>query len=149
MPISSTSSSSLSSAAIAADTSRVPIQTLGQNDFLKLLVTQMTSQDPLNPQKDTDFIAQMAQFSSLEQSKTMAADVSTLRAQQNFSQAYSLLGQTVSLQVDKNATAQGIVQAVQVDAGTPKLLVNGRSYDLSQVLTVTPTPLDNSATNKP
>ena len=75
MPISSTSSSSLSSAAIAADTSRVPIQTLGQNDFLKLLVTQMTSQDPLNPQKDTDFIAQMAQFSSLEQSKTMASDV--------------------------------------------------------------------------
>ena len=149
MPISSTSSSSLSSAAIAADTSRVPIQTLGQNDFLKLLVTQMTSQDPLNPQKDTDFIAQMAQFSSLEQSKTMASDVSTLRAQQNFSQAYSLLGQTVSLQVDKNATAQGIVQAVQVDAGTPKLLVNGRSYDLSQLLTVTPTPLDNSATKKP
>lgn len=149
MPISSTSSSSLSSAAISADTSRVPIQTLGQNDFLKLLVTQMTSQDPLNPQKDTDFIAQMAQFSSLEQSKTMASDVSTLRAQQNFSQAYSLLGQTVSLQVDKNATAQGIVQAVQVDAGTPKLLVNGRSYDLSQLLTVTPTPLDNSATKKP
>ena len=149
MPISSTSSASLSSAAIAADTSRVPIQTLGQNDFLKLLVTQMTSQDPLHPQKDTDFIAQMAQFSSLEQSKTMASDVSKLRAQQNFSQAYSLLGQTVSLQGDKNTTAQGIVQAVQVDAGTPKLLVNGRSYDLSQVLTVTPTPLDNSATNKP
>ena len=72
-----------------------------------------------------------------------------MRAQQYFSQAYSLLGQTVSLQVDKNATAQGIVQAVQVDAGTPKLLVNGRSYGLSQLLTVTPTPLDNSATKKP
>ena len=122
---------------------RVPMQTLGQNDFLKLLVTQMTSQDPLNPQKDTEFIAQMAQFSALEQSKTMQGDLAQLRAQQQFSQASSLLGQTVALQADQDTLTGGVVSAVQIEAGTPKLIVDGQSYDLSQVLSITPTAIHN------
>ena len=123
-------------------TGRVPIQTLGQNDFLKLLVTQMTSQDPLNPQKDTDFIAQMAQFSALEQSKMMQADIAKLRTDQQFLQATALLGQTVELQLSQDVTASGIVSAVQIDAGTPKIVVGGMPYDLSRVLTIAPTLLN-------
>ena len=42
---------------------RMPAQKLGQDEFIKILVTQLRSQDPLNPQKDTEFIGQMAQFS--------------------------------------------------------------------------------------
>ena len=121
---------------------RIPIQTLGQNDFLKLIVTQMTSQDPLNPQKDTEFIAQMAQFSALEQSKAMQTDMAKLRTEQQFLQATALLGQTVAVQVGQDVMVRGIVSAVQIEAGTPKLVVNGKPYDLSQVFTVTPTPLN-------
>ena len=55
--------------------------TLGQDDFLQLLVKQMTAQDPMNPQGDTEFIAQMAQFSSLEQTKSMSSDIAMLKAQ--------------------------------------------------------------------
>jgi flagellar basal-body rod modification protein FlgD len=132
--------------ATAGDTSsstlsRVPVQTLGQSDFLKLLATQMSSQDPMNPQKDTDFIAQMAQFSSLQTSQNINAGVAGLQSQQNFTQAYSLLGQTVSLQTDSKdskTTVQGVVQTVKIEAGKPKLVVNGQSYDLSQVVSVTP-----------
>lgn len=123
-------------------TERIPIQTLGQNDFLKLLVTQMTSQDPMNPQKDTDFIAQMAQFSSLEQAKTMQADIAGLRNQQQLLQANALLGQTVGLQVNEDTVAAGVVSAVQIVAGTPKIVVGGTSYDLGQVITITPTPIN-------
>lgn len=126
----------------AAATDRIPIQTLGQDDFLKLLVAQMTSQDPLNPQKDTDFIAQMAQFSSLEQSKTMQADIARLRAQQEVFQASALLGQTVELQINEDFAAIGVVSAVRIEAGTPKLVVGEDSYDLSQVLAITPTLRD-------
>ncbi|MBE0539891.1 MAG: hypothetical protein IH623_00700 [Verrucomicrobia bacterium] len=129
--------SNYSNATYAAD--RVPIQTLGQADFLKLLVTQMTSQDPLNPQKDTDFIAQMAQFSALEQSKTMQQDIARLRSQQELLQASSLLGQTVELQVNSEIRAIGVVSAVRIEAGTPKIVVGENSYDLSQVLTIAPT----------
>ena len=125
----------------AAD--RVPIQTLGQDDFLKLLVAQMTSQDPLNPQKDTEFIAQMAQFSALEQAKTMQSDVAQLRVEQLALQANALIGRTVDLQTPNETTATGIVSAIQMEAGTPKLIVDGQRYDLSQVLTISPTPPAN------
>jgi flagellar basal-body rod modification protein FlgD len=129
--------SNYSNATYAAD--RVPIQTLGQADFLKLLVTQMTSQDPLNPQKDTDFIAQMAQFSALEQSKTMQQDIALLRSQQELLQASSLLGQTVEIQVNSEIRTIGVISAVRIEAGTPKIVVGENSYNLSQVLTIAPT----------
>src|SRR2546425_8837344 len=107
---------------------RIPIQTLGQNDFLKLLVTQMTWQDPLNPQKDTEFIAQMAQFSALEQSKAMQTDMAKLRSEQEFMQATALLGKTVELQVGQDSMARGIVSAIQIESGTPKLMVDGKPF---------------------
>ncbi len=135
MPVNSINN--VTNAALVTD--RIPIQTLGQNDFLKLLVTQMTSQDPLNPQKDTDFIAQMAQFSALEQSKTMQVDIAELRAQQQLLQANALLGQTVEVQVNEHTTATGVVSAVEILAGTPRIVVGGESYDLSQLRSITPT----------
>ena len=119
---------------------RLPIQTLGQDDFLKLLVTQLRSQDPLNPRTDTEFIGQMAQFSSLEQSRTMQSDIAHLRADQQFLHANALLGRTVALQLDSETILPGVVNAVQIEAGLPKLVVDGQSYNLSQVLLIEPTP---------
>jgi flagellar basal-body rod modification protein FlgD len=134
-----TATSSVTGSSTTDDvTSRIPVQTLGEDDFLKLLTTQMSSQDPLNPQTDTQFIAQMAQFSALEQSKTMEADMANMQASQQLTQANSMLGKTVSLQDNQGLTTQGTVSAVQIQAGTPKLIVNGQSYDLSQVLSITP-----------
>jgi len=121
---------------------RIPLQTLGQQDFLKLLTAQLTSQDPLNPQKDTEFIAQMAQFSSLEQSKTMQSDIATLRSQNRVLQADALLGQTVELQVNDKTTTTGVVTSVRIDGkGVPKVTVDGQSYDMDQIRTVMPTVL--------
>jgi len=117
---------------------RIPIQTLGQSDFLKLLATQMSAQDPLNPQSDTQFVAQMAQFSSLEQTKSIESDLTNLRSDQQLAQASALLGKSVSVQVDSGAVVQGNVSAVQIEAGTPKLIVNGQKFDLDQVTTITP-----------
>ena len=119
---------------------RVPTKTLGQNDFLKLLVAQMTTQDPLNPKADTDFAAQMAQFTSLEQTKLMGKNLAGLRDQQELLQASSLLGRTVQIQTGKTTSVTGVVSAVQVTEGTPTIVVNGRGYDLSDLLNITPTP---------
>lgn len=136
-----TSATNSSSVLTDPSTSALPTQTLGENDFLKLLVTQMTSQDPLNPTKDTDFIAQMAQFTSLQQTKTMEADLAGMRGDQQLSQANGLIGRVVSVQADANSPLlQGVVSGVQIQAGTPKLLVNGTSYDLSQLVGVLPAP---------
>ena len=56
-----------------------------------LLVTKMTAQDPMDPQGDSEFIAQMAQFSTLEQSKAMSLDIATLRSQQEMLTANGLI----------------------------------------------------------
>ena len=116
---------------------RMPVQTLGQGDFLKLLVAQMSQQDPMNPMKDSEFIAQMAQFSSLEQAKTMQQDMSSLRAS-------SLLGQTVEVTdaAEESGYRTGVVTAVMVEKGVPQLIVNGNKYLLSDVQSIQPTGLN-------
>jgi len=124
---------------------RVPNQTLGQEEFLQLLVAQMTTQDPLSPSKDTDVFSQMATFSSLEQTKTMQSDLSGLRTDQQILQANSLLGRTVEIQIDKSTATRGMVTAVHVEAGTPKVEVDGHYYDLSQVTNISPTPFNPNA----
>lgn len=136
MSVSAITSTTAASATAAEP--RVPQKVLDQDDFLKLLMTQFTSQDPMEPMKDTAFIAQMAQFTALEQSKSMTADIAALREQQQFLQANGMLGRNVVVQVDGGLVAQGTVTAVQMEAGTPKLVVNGQAYELSQVLSITP-----------
>lgn len=142
----STSAISATTPTPAAGTgsSRVPTQTLGQDDFLKLLVAQMSSQDPLNPQKDTDFIAQMAQFSTLEQSKTMQTDLSGLRSDQQLARAGALLGQTVTVNPGNGADpVTGVVTSVQTTSAGAKLVINNTAYTLDQVSQVS-VPADPS-----
>ncbi len=117
---------------------RVPVQVLGQEDFLKLLVTQMQQQDPMNPQKDTEFIAQMASFSALEQSKTMQQDMAQLRAG-------SMLGDTVTVNRPKDTPLTGVVDSVEFSDGKPSLMIGGNRYELSDVLTILPTPSQSLA----
>jgi flagellar basal-body rod modification protein FlgD len=117
--------------------------TLTQNDFLQLLVTQMENQDPTNPQSDTDMAAQMAQFTSLTQATAMSSSLAMM-------QADSLVGSTVGLQVDPNTTTSGVVNGVILKDGVPNIEVNGADYTLSQVLSVTPaaTPASGTAANQ-
>jgi flagellar basal-body rod modification protein FlgD len=115
----------------AASQSTNPSQTLTQANFLQLLVTQMTSQDPLSPESDTDMAAQMAQFSSLQASQSTETDIQGL-------QATSLIGQTVSV-ASTGAPQTGVVGSVQMQAGSPQLMVNGQAYSLSQLSAIFPT----------
>ena len=116
---------------------RLPVQTLNQDDFLKLLVAQMTSQDPLNPKTDMEMIPQMVQFSTLEQSKAMQTDIASLRSEQEVLHANSLLGRTVEIQGGPQTKVTGRVSAVLMEEGMPKLVVNGNRYALGQVLKIT------------
>jgi flagellar basal-body rod modification protein FlgD len=138
MAVASVNNSLMQNAPDLPVSTRIPIQTLDQDDFLKLVVAQLTSQDPLNPQTDTQFIAQMAQFTSLEQTKTMQSDIASLRTEQQLLQANALLGRKVHLQDNQGALISGTVSAVQVTDGSPQLVVNGRSYHLGALLTIEP-----------
>ncbi len=84
------------------ETQRTIKKTLGKDDFLKLLVTQLRYQDPLNPMEDKEFVAQTAQFTSLEQMQNMAQ---TVQMQQNM----GLLGKEIKAEVTKDNGSQELV----------------------------------------
>jgi len=109
-------------------------QTLGKDDFLKLLITQLTFQDPTAPMQDKEFIAQMAQFASLEQMTNMAADFSRLASMIAGSEASSALGRNVEL-LAGDRLIQGQVEAI-TRGENPQVLVNGVLHDWNQVTKV-------------
>jgi flagellar basal-body rod modification protein FlgD len=110
---------------------RKPQQNLGKDDFLKLLITQLSYQDPTSPVEDKEFIAQMAQFSTLEQMTSMAGDFNRLTAMITGTEASSALGRSVEL-TDGERMVQGVVQAV-TRGNEPQVLVNGAYYNWNQV----------------
>ncbi|WP_219836663.1 flagellar hook capping FlgD N-terminal domain-containing protein [Paenibacillus sp. R14(2021)] len=68
-------------------------KSLGKDDFLRILVTQLQNQDPMQPLQDKDFIAQMAQFTSVEQLTNMSDQLTMLR--QNLGTASSMIGKNI------------------------------------------------------
>ncbi|MCL2175752.1 MAG: flagellar hook assembly protein FlgD, partial [Treponema sp.] len=81
----------------ALNPTRQPQQNLGKDDFLKILITQLSYQDPTAPMEDKQFIAQMAQFSTLEQMTGMAKDFSLLTSMLMGNEASSALGKNVEI----------------------------------------------------
>lgn len=127
--------------------STVGQQTLGQDDFLKLLAQQFESQDPMQPMQDTSFIAQMAQFTSLQQSSAMSKDMSDMKSQQQVATANSYLGHRVTVDAGNGQSASGDVTAVQMVDGVPQLVVGGNNYDMSAVLVVEPSAVTAPASS--
>ncbi|MBI3416269.1 MAG: hypothetical protein HY043_13325 [Verrucomicrobia bacterium] len=116
-----------------------PTQTLDQDAFLKLLVVQMQSQDPLNPKQDTEFIAQMTQFSALEQSKSMQKDIAALHTDEALLQANTMIGRFVEIQSDQHTVLPPQeVTSVKMINGVPQLEVGGLLYDTNQVISISP-----------
>ena len=113
---------------------RIPSQQLGKDDFLKLLITQLSNQDPTSPMEDTQFISQMAQFSSLEQMTNMNESFNKLAAMINSSQATNTLGKTVEVDVG-DSNMQGVVEATSFGEN-PQVMINGMYYDLNKIKAV-------------
>lgn len=104
---------------------------LGKDAFLSLLITQMQHQDPLEPTKNEDFLAQMAQFSSLEQ-------MQNLNTSSTMQQAYSLIGKTIigaasNIVTGELEAVKGIVDSVTLKSGAAYLMVDGKELELSKV----------------
>lgn len=104
---------------------------LGKNDFLKLLMMQLTHQDPTKPMSDTAFISQMAQFSSLEQMTNISQGFKKLNEILSSGQALNLLGKRVEV-ADGKQTIEGVVKAISGEL-SPQLLVNGNYYNYADV----------------
>ena len=113
--------------------------------FLSLLVAEMTNQDPLEPTSNTEFVTQMAQFTSLQY-----AQESSTYAQANY--AASLVGKTVTaskMEGSEYVVETGVVESVVKNGSTYNVSVNGQSFDISKITSVstTVTESDTSSTD--
>ena len=109
---------------------RTAQQSLGKDDFLKLLITQLSNQDPTSPMDNTAFIAQMAEFSSLEQMTNMNSNFEKMNSMLSSSQAVNTIGKTVDIDLgDTNIT--GRVDAITYGEN-PQVKVGNMYYDMKQ-----------------
>ncbi|AFQ45728.1 flagellar hook capping FlgD N-terminal domain-containing protein [Desulfosporosinus meridiei] len=114
---------------------------LGKDDFLKLLVAQLQNQDPLNPVDNKESIAQLASFSSLEQMNNIATSMETLSKSMSFfsqqsalTQGAAMIGKWVSgVDVDGVTVIEGTVEAVKWLDGDPKLQVRKADGSLKDI----------------
>lgn len=139
-----TGTSSTATTGLTASTSPLnPGGQLGQNSFLQLLVTQLQYQNPLQPQSNTQFISQLAQFTSLEQMTNVATEaaqtvsaVQKLGGTSQLSAAMGLLGDTVNVLTTSGQSATGAVTSVANQSGNITVTVNGQSYPLGAVTSI-------------
>jgi flagellar basal-body rod modification protein FlgD len=121
--------------------------TLDKDDFLQLLVKQLQNQDPSNPMDNSEYIAQLAQFSSLEQMQNVASSIDNLTSitqQSQMIQFNSFVGKTVKYHVankDATSTTESTVESgtskitsVQYDGTSAKfVLENGKTIEASNI----------------
>ena len=110
---------------------------LGKDEFLNLLVTQMQSQDPLEPMDSTAMIAELAQFSSLEQMQNLNEQFDSFTGEYQKGQVLQLAdilsGEEVYLTLMDGTQFQGMVQNVAYLNGDIQLEINGNYYAMSGI----------------
>jgi flagellar basal-body rod modification protein FlgD len=109
-------------------------QPLGKDEFLKLLTTQLRYQNPMEPLKDGEFVAQLSQFSTLEGIQQMNTSFAEMLLLQQMTQGANLIGKTIAYEKpDSTVLGRGIVESVTMASGKLQLMVNGKPIALSQV----------------
>ena len=107
---------------------------LDYNAFLRLLIAQMQNQDPLNPMEGTEYTAQLAQFSSVEQSIQTNQKLDTLMTSFSLSQAESMIGRTLT---SADGKVSGVVESVNIlSSGSVASLQGGAKVPLGPGITI-------------
>jgi flagellar basal-body rod modification protein FlgD len=91
--------------------------------LLKIILTELTYQDPLKPMDNFQFVSQLGQFAQLQQSQSLNDTVSQLLAAQSTGQAVGLLGKTVDIYSDQTTTLSGQVTAISFSNGQPLVTI--------------------------
>ena len=120
--------------------------TLTQDDFLKLLTTQLQNQDPLKPMEDAQFMGTMAQFASLEQTKELNATMAGLSSSLGMSSAQQFLGMNVVIN-NSGTNVAGLVTGITMVNGAPQVTVNGNNYATNTITSIT-LPTAGTTTSK-
>lgn len=117
------------------------------NTFLKLLVAQLQYQDPSNPMDSSQFLAQSAQFTAVEQMQQLTKLQEKVLDASNSQTATSLVGRTVTYTDVSGNARTGLVTSCTLGASTPNLTVGGIKVELDKVTSVSTTPASTTTTS--
>lgn len=110
-----------------SDVSAAPpsLQSMGLNmqSLLQIILTQLTYQDPLKPVDNFEFVSQLAQFTSLEQSRQLTDKMDRLLSVQSATQSLGLLGRSVDVQTEASLLS-GVVKSISFNGGQSTLVIN-------------------------
>jgi flagellar basal-body rod modification protein FlgD len=106
-----------------------PLGALSKDDFLRLLVTQLKYQDPLSPTDNQQFMAQMAQFSTVEGINNLESTLDSL-------QGVGLIGKQVTYIADDGTEQTGVASAIAMSGSTTTVQVGADQVDLSKIKSV-------------
>jgi flagellar basal-body rod modification protein FlgD len=98
---------------------------LGPDDFLKLMMVQLEHQDPLQPTDPTEYLSQLAQFTTVEQMTNVAQSTAQAAAEQHTATALAMIGHKVTYTDSNGNKVTGTVQSVQFTSSGPSLTVDG------------------------
>jgi flagellar basal-body rod modification protein FlgD len=101
-------------------------------DFLQVLMTQLTYQDPLKPMDNQEFMAQIAQFTALQQTQQMNTNIQTLVSNQAAQQSIGLIAHTVNL-TTANGPLTGSVTSIDLSGSSPQLTVKVGTTTLTNI----------------
>jgi len=108
---------------------------LSTEDFLRLLMMELQNQDPLEPMDNAEMLNQMAQMSNLEATESMTSNMAEIVSNQRLMEARQLLGKEVTFLAEDGVTiVTGIVEAVEMEDDSPRLVVDGQLVDPSSVI---------------
>ncbi|MCT4632423.1 MAG: flagellar hook capping protein [Firmicutes bacterium] len=113
---------------------------LGSEDFMELLITQIQNQDPMNPMDNTEFISQMAEFSALEEMQSMNSSMNSMYA-------FGLMGKEVTINNGDGTVTTGVVDTVSVKNGVNYVEVGGVQYNSQLVMSASQVKEDNNETD--
>lgn len=122
-----TTSTSAAENAAASEPAVTRKDQMGKAEFLQLLVTQLRYQDPMNPMDDREFATQLAQFSSLDK-------MTEQTKWSKMTYGLELVGQKVIYSKDDGGTGTGVVKALRMADGNPKLSLGDTEITIDQVI---------------
>lgn len=120
---------------VGSEATQVPSNAqLGQEDFMRILLSQLQFQDPLKPVDNQEFVAQLAQFTGLEINRQQSEKTDQLLSMQSVQQAVTLIGKRVEMQTAlAGGSSTGSVTAVSFRTGEPRLTVTANSIPVTDV----------------
>lgn len=109
---------------------------LDKNAFLKILTAQLSNQDPLNAKDNSEYVAQMAQFSALEQTQNLNSSIEKLLTSQRITEGTMFINKNVEFKLEDDSLVKEIVKGVRVDKNNVYLVTEGGKYSIDQVVNV-------------